>query len=368
MTPEDLQYLRRTLTLARRAAGRTAPNPMVGAVVVREGQVVGEGFHPRAGAPHAEVFALQAAGAHARGGTLYVSLEPCAHYGKTPPCADAVVRSGVRRVVFASLDPNPLVAGAGVAKLQQAGLEVEYGALTAEEQRLNEAWRHWMRTRQPFVTVKLAASLDGKIATRTGESRWITGEASRRDVHRLRAVQDAILTTAATVEADNPALTARVPGGRDPRRVIVDAQARTSPLAQVYAPAAFPPLLVTAVTDDARLAPFRARGVEVLSVPVAPGGVDLAAMMTALGAREILSLLVEAGGQFAAALLAAELAQKLRLYLAPILIGGEAAPSLLGDPGVAALADAPRLTDVRWHRLGDDLRVEGYLPATEAVE
>ncbi|HEY3418173.1 MAG TPA: bifunctional diaminohydroxyphosphoribosylaminopyrimidine deaminase/5-amino-6-(5-phosphoribosylamino)uracil reductase RibD [Armatimonadota bacterium] len=361
ITPEDLRYLRRALRLARRALGATSPNPLVGAVVVRDGLVVGEGYHARAGEPHAEIHALRAAGEQARGATLYLTLEPCSHYGKTPPCADTVVKSGVRRVVFSSLDPNPLVAGAGLAKLRAAGLDVDYGALAAQEEQLNEAWRHWIATRRPFVLVKLAASLDGKIATRTGESQWITGEAARRDVHRLRATQDAILTTATTVLADDPQLTARLPGARHPRRIILDAALRTSPEARVYAPAAPPPLLVTAVQEAARLTPFLARGVEVLTLPAAPGGIDLPALMTALGEREILSLLVEAGGRFADALLQARLVQKFRLYLAPLLIGGRDAPPLLCGEGVARLAEAPRLAEVAWKRIGEDFRIEGRI-------
>jgi len=363
-TTDDLRYLRRCLSLAKRAQGRTSPNPMVGAVVVRNGVVVGEGFHPKAGEPHAEIFALRAAGDQARGATLYVSLEPCSHYGKTPPCADAVAHAGIRRVVFASCDPNPLVAGGGIAKLRQAGIEVEYGALAEDEQRLNEAWRYWMHTTRPFVTLKLAASLDGKITTRTGESKWITGDAARRDVHRLRATQDAILTTSATVIADNPALTARIPGGRDPRRIIIDTRARTSPDALVYAPAAQPPLLITAVTDDARLALFRGRGVETLILPATDGCLDLHAVMTELGARVIASLMIEAGGVFAGALLEADLVQKVRLYLAPLLIGGVTATPVIGGHGSARLVDAPRLDHTTWKRFGDDLRIEGYLSPT----
>lgn len=367
MTPDDLRYLRRTLALARRGRGRTTPNPMVGALVVRDGAVVGEGFHPQAGAPHAEVFALRDAGDAARGATLYVSLEPCCHYGKTPPCVDAILAAGVARVVFASLDPNPRVAGGGLARLRDAGVTVEYGALADDEARLNEAWRHWLATRQPFVTVKLAASLDGKIATRTGASQWITGEAARRDVHRLRDTQDAILTTASTVLADDPALTARLRGARDPRRVVVDARLRTSPDARVYLPAARPPLLATTVTDPARLAPYLARGVEVLSLPAAGERVDLPALLDALGARDVTALLVEAGGAFAAALLEARLVQKVRLYFAPLLIGGCTAVPLLGGLGAATLADAPRLRDLRWTRIGDDMRAEGYVTNPTAV-
>jgi len=336
---------------------------MVGAVVVQDGEIIGEGFHPGAGQPHAEVFALRAAGENARGATLYVSLEPCSHYGRTPPCADAVIRAGIRRVVAASQDPNTLVAGRGLEKLRAAGLAVDCGLLGAEEERLNEAWRHWIATRRPFVTLKLAASLDGKLATRTGDTRWISGDAARRDVHRLRSASDAVLTTAATTLADNPALTARLPGARQPRRVVVDAQLRTRPEQQVYAPGTPPPLLATTIDDPARLAPFRAHGVEVLVLPARNGHVDLPALLAALGEREIVSLLVESGGTFAAAMLDAGGVQKLRMYLAPLLIGGAGAVPAIGGAGVALLADAPRLHDVTWKRFGDDLRVEGYLTA-----
>ncbi len=323
--------------------------------------VIGEGFHPAAGEPHAEIFALRAAGEAARGATMYVSLEPCAHFGRTPPCADALVRAGIRRVVFASFDPNPLVAGQGAARLREAGIAVEAGAYAGEESRLNEAFRWWIVHQQPFVTLKLAASLDGKLATRTGESRWITGEAARRDVHRLRARQDAILTTAATVLADDPALTARIPGGRDPRRIVLDALACTSPEAKVYAPADRPPLLVTAVDDERQLAPFRARGVEILILPARGDCLDLPALLPALGERQITSLMIEAGGTFAAALLEQGLVNKLRFYLAPLLIGGKDATPAIGGAGIAHLSDAPRLREVSWKRIGEDFRVEGYL-------
>lgn len=362
ISPDDARFLRRTLALARRGHGRTSPNPMVGAVVVHDGVVVGEGFHPKAGEPHAEVFALRAAGAAAQGATLYVSLEPCSHFGRTPPCADAVIAAGITRVVFASLDPNPLVAGRGVERLRAAGVAVAHGALAADEARLNEAYRHWIVTRLPFTTLKLAASLDGKVATRTGASQWITGPDARRDVHRLRSQSDAILTTAATVLADDPALTARLPGGRDPQRIVVDARLRTLPSARVYAPASRPPVLATLVTDDARLAPFRAQGVDILTLsPLAEGYPDLAALWRTLGARSIQTLMVECGGTFAAAVIAARLVHKLRLYYGPLLIGGREAYPLLGGTGVANLDEAWRLHGLHCKRLGDDLRIDGYI-------
>lgn len=361
ITTNDLRYLRRTLQLARRALGHTSPNPMVGAVVVKDGRIIGEGFHAKAGGPHAEVVALRAAGDEAYNATLYCSLEPCNHYGKTPPCCDAIIRAGIQRVVFASLDPNPLVAGRGYATLRSAGLTVTYGVLTEEEQRLNEAWRHWLKTNVPFTTLKLAASLDGKIATRVGESRWITGDAARRDVHRLRAIHDAILTSSNTVLADNPSLTARLPGSRNPRRVILDATLRTSPAACVYNPDKQPPLLVTIISDETQLAPFRARGVEVLILPACNGHVDLKILWSALGAREIISLLIEAGGELAAILLEAHLVQKCRWYLAPMLIGGREAIPVIGGPGIDQLSDAIRLQQISYKRLGDDLRLEGFI-------
>lgn len=361
ITTDDIYYLKRTLVLARRGLGRTAPNPAVGAVVVQDGVIVGEGYHPQAGQPHAEIFALRAADEQAQGATVYVSLEPCAHFGKTPPCAEALIAARVARVVFASLDPNPLVAGRGAARLKQAGITVEYGAQSDEEARLNEAWRYWMRTGLPFVTLKLAASLDGRIATSIGESQWITGERARRDVHRLRATQDAILTTADSVLADDPALTARLSRAHNPRRVVVDARLRTSPSARVYDTDARPPLLATLVSDVAALAPYVARGVEPLILAGFDGHVDLSALMVKLGELEVASLLIETGGRFAAALTEAELVNKVRWYVAPLLIGGQAATPALAGQGVAHLADAPRLRDVRWTAVGEDMRVEGYL-------
>ena len=359
-TRDDMQFLRRALTLARRGLGRTSPNPAVGAVVVQQGRVVGEGYHQQAGGPHAEVHALRKAGDNARGATVYVSLEPCAHYAKTPPCTLAVLHAGVQRVVFCSLDPNPLVAGKGMQLLRDAGVSVAYGALAEQEAQLNEAWRYWLRTQRPFVTLKLAASLDGKIATRTGESRWITGEEARRDVHRLRHTQDAILSTATTVLCDDPRLDTRLPRGRDARRVVVDAALRTSPQAAVYRTADRPPLLVTLERNESRLQPFREQGVDVVTLPGEQGHVDLHALMQALGERNILSVMVEAGGAFSAALLHAGLVKKLRLYFAPMLIGGCDAPTFYSGEGVQHLSEALRLHNIRYTHIGNDIRLEGY--------
>ncbi len=356
----DRKYLKRAVVLAARAHGHTAPNPMVGAVIVRDGVVVGEGYHHKAGDPHAEVLALRAAGDKAHGATIYVSLEPCSHYGRTPPCCAALPPAGITRVVFCSLDPNPKVAGRGADYLFEAGLTVEHGAFKQEEARLNEAWRHWMFKHRPFVTVKLASTLDGRIATRTGESNWITGAAARRDVHRLRATQDAILTTASTVIADDPELTARLPNAQQPRRVVLDTHLRTLPDARVYAPATRPPLLFTAVEDEARLAPFCARGAEIVQVPTDGDALCLHTVMDALGARDILALMTECGGTMAAALIRHGLAHKLRLYQAPKLIGGDGLP-VLGGLGVTGMDEVLMLTDMRVKMIGGDMRLEGYL-------
>lgn len=356
----DVQYLRRALTLAERAHGHTAPNPMVGAVIVRDGVVVGEGYHHKAGEPHAEVLALRAAGTQAHGATIYVSLEPCSHQGRTPPCCVALPPAGIVRVVFCSLDPNPKVAGRGAEYLRTAGLIVEHGALAEREEQLNEAWRYWIATRRPFITVKLASTLDGRIATATGESKWITGTAARRDVHRLRATQDAIFTTANTVIADDPELTARLPDAHQPRRVVLDTYLRTNPTARVYAPAERPPLLYTAVLDEAKLAPFRVRGVEVVSVPADAAGLSLSAVMENLGQREVLALMTECGGTLAAALIRQQLAHKLRLYQAPKLIGGDGLP-VLGGLGVEGMDEVLTLKNLHMKRVGEDWRLEGYL-------
>ena len=357
---QDKRMLLHALALARRGLGRTAPNPTVGAVVVREGVVVGEGYHQQAGGPHAEIFALQAAGEKAQGATVYITLEPCAHYGKTPPCAEALVQAGVARVVFASFDPNPLVAGKGREILLQAGITVSHGLLASAEARLNEAWRYWLNYNRTFVTVKLAASLDGKIATSSGESRWITGEEARRDVHKLRNRQDAIITTADTVIADDPQLTTRIPGGRDARRVVVDSHLHTSPNAAVYRLAEQSPLLATTIDDEARLQPFRDQGVEIVILSARAGHVDLPALLKALAERDIVSAMVEAGGRFSATLLQAGLVNKFRLYLAPVLIGGSDAPSFFAAEGITQLSAALRLEKLQSKWFGDDIRLEGY--------
>jgi len=350
----------RAIVLARRGLGRTSPNPPVGAVVVRGGRVVGEGWHRRAGGPHAEIVALRRAGARAAGATLYVTLEPCAHFGRTPPCVDAVLAAGVARVVVGAGDPNPRVRGRGLRRLRRAGVRVATGVLAAEA----EAVAGWFRTavarRRPYVLLKLAASADGRIATAAGESRWVSGPRARAAVHRLRDRVDAVMVGAGTVRADDPALTCRLRGGRDPVRVIVAGRLRVPPGARVFRQRSSAPTLVatTAAAPAARRRVLARAGVEVVVLPGRGGRLRLAALLEALWARGIVSVLLEGGGDLAAAALRERVVDRVLLVLAPVLIGGDGRP-MLGPLGRARLAAAIRLRDVRLARLGPDLLWEG---------
>lgn len=356
----------RALGLAAEGRGATSPNPMVGAVLVKDGEVVGEGFHPRAGEPHAEVFALRAAGERARGATLVVTLEPCCHQGRTGPCTEAVISAGVARVVVAAVDPNPLVAGRGVQRLEDAGLSVVSGVMAAEAERLNEAFNHWILTRRPLVTLKLATSLDGRIAARTGSSRWITGAAARARVHALRAASDAVAVGIGTALADDPLLTARgVPGRWDPPvRVVLDSSLRLPPAARLLDPALPGAVLIAtaAPPGDPRGRALTDAGAELLHLPGERGQVDLRALMAALGGRAgrpVTSLLVEGGGTLAGALVRADLVDKLVLHQAPLLLGGDAVAAV-GPLGLDAPGDAPRLVIDGVARLGDDVELIAY--------
>ncbi|KJS15664.1 MAG: DeoR faimly transcriptional regulator [Peptococcaceae bacterium BRH_c4b] len=353
------------LELAARATGRTSPNPMVGAVLVKDGKIVGSGYHHRAGTPHAEVHALREAGGKARGATLYVTLEPCCHHGRTGPCTEAVIEAGVTRVVAAMTDPNPLVAGRGLDKLREAGIEAESGLLEKEARRLNEVFIKYITVRQPFVVLKAAMSLDGKIATRTGDSQWITGIESREYVHHLRDHYDAIMVGINTVLADNPSLTTRLPGGggRDPVRIVLDSAARTPPEARVLrveSPA--PTIIVTTTAAPAeRLAVLEDAGARIITVDGDGGRVDLRVLMKKLAAMEICSVLVEGGGQVHASVLAAGVADKVIWFIAPKLIGGASAPGPVGGQGVERLAEAVSIRRVNVTRFGEDICVEGYI-------
>ncbi len=364
-TQEDRQYMALAFRLAARGAGYTSPNPMVGAVVVRDGRIVGQGYHRRYGGPHAEVEALLRAGEQARGATLYVTLEPCNHHGKTPPCTAAVLAAGISRVVIANADPNPRVTGGGAAYLRAQGLQVEMGLLAEVGQKLNEAFFKAVTTGRPWVIAKAAASLDGKIATHTHEAQWITGPKARAWVHRLRHQVDAIIVGIGTVLADNPQLTTRLPRGqgRDPVRLILDSRLRLPLDAQVLHVKSAAPTWV-ACTDMAspeKRAALQDQGAEVLVLPARDGKVDLEALLTVLGQRRLQSLLVEGGAEIHGAFFDAGLIDKVHLFLAPKIIGGRQAPGILGGRGITHLANAPLVRGMTIRRLGPDLLISGYL-------
>ncbi len=371
----ETRFMQEALRMARRGLGHTSPNPMVGAVVVKNGQIVGRGYHRRAGGPHAEVGALSQAGEQAHGADLYVTLEPCCHFGRTPPCAEAIIAAGIKRVFAAWQDPNPQVNGKGLARLREAGIEVHIGLfatanlpsarLEAQAKELNEAHHKFITTGLPLVTLKLACSLDGKIATRAGESRWITGEQARRFVHRLRAGHDAILVGAQTVLQDDPELTVRHCKGKHPRRIVVDSRGRISPAARILCACNPPPIVATtSLAPEEKREALAQTGAEVLVLPEREGKVSLEALLQALGERKITSLLVEGGGKLAAGLLEANLVDKAWFIIAPVIIGGETAPTAVAGRGIEHLAEAWRLQRVQVKRLGEDVAIGGYLPGS----
>lgn len=363
MRVTDEDYMREALRIARYAEGRTSPNPLVGAVIVRDGRIIAEGWHRKAGTPHAEIHALRMAGDLARGATLYVTLEPCSHYGRTGPCAKAVAEAGIARVVVAMQDPNPKVAGRGMEMLRAAGVEVCCGVLAAEAVCLNEVFLHWITTGLPFVALKTAMTLDGKIATHTGDSQWITGEASRLRVHELRDRYDAILVGIGTVLHDDPSLTTRLPDrqGKHPLRIVLDSMARTPRTAKLLTDgAALTLIAVTARAPQERVAALRQAGAEVLVCGEGPR-VDARALLKALGEREMSSVFVEGGGRVNASLLAAGFVDKVYAFVAPKLVGGRDALTPVEGTGAERLSDAVTLTGLVAETVGEDVLLTGYV-------
>lgn len=359
----DERYLREALRLARRGLGRTSPNPLVGAVVVNKGEIVGRGYHRRAGTPHAEIHALVAAGKAARGGELYVNLEPCSHEGRTPPCADAIIAAGIRTVVVGMIDPNPLVDGRGVERLRAAGITVRTGVLQAECEALNAAFALFMRQRRPQVTLKSAITLDGHVATRSGHARWVSGPESRRLGHRLRDQHDAILVGSGTVLADDPQLDCREVRGRDPVRVVFDSQLRTpvdARLVTLTATSKAPTWIVTGPRASARKAKeLEAAGAQVLRVPTQRGRVDVAAALALLAERGIVSLLVEGGPTLAGALWQAQLVDRLVTFVAPKLLADPAALPMIAGAACPRMDGAVPLADIALTRAGADIVIRG---------
>ena len=359
----DEQMMARAISLARNGLGRTSPNPLVGAVIVRDGRIVAEGWHRKAGTPHAEIHALNMAGELARGATVYVSLEPCAHYGRTGPCARALVEAGVSRVVVAMTDPNPKVAGKGIAILQEAGIEVTTGVLEQEARQLNEVFLKWMTTGLPFVALKTAMTLDGKIATAAGQSQWITNEASRYETHRLRDIYDGILVGINTALADNPSLTTRLKEyqGRNPVRIVVDSRARLPLTAKLVTDGAA--RTIVAVTEQAsaeRVEALRSAGVEII-VAGSSNHVDMQSLMEQLGAMKISSVLVEGGGSVNFSLLQAGLVDRVYAFIAPKLVGGRDALTPVEGEGFQELDRAVELENIQLRQLGSDVLLTGIV-------
>ncbi len=353
----DRGHMQRALDLAARGRGRTSPNPMVGCVVVRDDRVIGEGFHEKAGAPHAEVNAILAAGDVA-GATLYVSLEPCCFHGKTPPCADLIIERNPARVVVAMEDPNPEVSGHGIAQLRKAGIAVEVGLLKEEARRLNEVFIKYITTRLPFVIAKCGMSLDGKIATRTGDSRWVTGEASRRMVHQLRNEVDAILVGSRTVMLDDPSLTTRLEQGdsKDPVRIVLDAGDYLDSTRRVFHVDSPAPTWVA--VPEGRT--FEGAD-ETMHIPRGQNGLDMALLMRELGARGITSVLIEGGGTTHASAFAAGIVDKVLFFIAPKIVGGREAVSPVEGDGAARMADVVELERMQARPVGDDILIEAYV-------
>ncbi|MGB2982255.1 MAG: bifunctional diaminohydroxyphosphoribosylaminopyrimidine deaminase/5-amino-6-(5-phosphoribosylamino)uracil reductase RibD [Candidatus Bipolaricaulia bacterium] len=355
----DVEAMRLALELAQIGEGDVNPNPLVGCVIVKEERIVGRGYHRHFGGPHAEVFALDEAGDDARDATLFVTLEPCCHHGKTPPCTDRIIDAGVARVVFAVRDPNPAVNGNGAAALIAAGIDAEEGVLREEAAMLNEIFFTFAGKGRPFVLLKAAISLDGNIATRSGDSKWISGEASRTEAHRLRRRFASILIGVSTLVADDPELSVRRVPGRDPVPIVLDPHGRTPDDARLLAREPFP-IIVTSEMTPSRERALASLGARIWRLALDGGRLALPLLLNQLTEAGIDSVLVEGGGETAAAFLEADLVDKLILFIAPILIGGRESVSAIGGQGADRIADAWRLHDVSVRRLADDICVTGY--------
>jgi len=360
--PLDTHFMKEVLKEARKGLGNTSPNPMVGALIVKDGKILARGYHRRAGAPHAEADALSKLGGRSEGAALYVNLEPCNHYGRTPPCTEAILAAGIARVVIAMKDPNPDVKGGGCAYLRAKGLDITEGVLEKEARQLNEVFIKYSKTKKPFVTLKSAITLDGWCATSSGHSKWVTNERSRAYVHRLRAFSDAVLVGVGTVIADDPQLTVRAVKGRNPLRIVVDTSLRTPYDARVVRDISDSGTLIAVGpgVKAERLIKMTGRGVEVIRCPEADGRIDLAALLERLGKMSVTSLLVEGGAEIAGAFLRGRLVDKLVVFLAAkLLAGGDGLP-MAGGPGALSMDRCLRVADVRVKNMGGDIMITGY--------
>lgn len=358
-----MDHMKRALSLAQQALGNCSPNPTVGAVLIKEGQVVGEGFTQPPGQPHAEIVALHQAGSRAQGATLYVTLEPCCHHGRTPPCTSRIIQAGVSEVRFALLDPDPRVNGKGGKELEQAGVRVIVGEDEEEARKLNEAYFTYTQTHLPYVVAKYAASMDGKIATREGNARWITSAAARRRSNELRGISDAVAVGIGTILADDPQLTVRddkdVPNMRQPLRIVIDSVGRTPTTARLLQEPG-EVIIVGAHIPPRRAKALRQAGAELIELPAEDGSVNLKALLTQLGKRDITSLLIEGGGALLGSFFDQGLIDKTIAFIAPIIIGGANAVPAVAGTGSASIAQAMRLRNVTVEHIGEDLMVVGY--------
>lgn len=364
-TKNDQTYMQMALALAARGRGRTSPNPMVGAVVVNNGSVVGRGFHARAGEAHAEIVAMREAGELNKGATLYITLEPCSHVGKTPPCADAVIEAGVKRVVAAMQDPNPLVQGKGFARLRAAGIEVEVGCMEQEARRLNEFFITYHELHRPFITIKWAMSLCGRTAHDSGESKWISNKFSREHGHRLRSQHDAVMVGIGTVLADDPMLNVRLPNysGPQPKRIVIDGDLSIPTRARLLRERAGSEIILftTPFAKPELVRHFESEGCRVVIIPSRRRIIDMRQIMTEMANLGIQSALVEGGRQIHTSLLSKGLADKVVVFMSPKIIGGQLLRAPVEDLGLPSIANALQLREVKWQNFGDDICMEGYL-------
>lgn len=367
--PDDKTFMQRALTLAAKGKGRTSPNPMVGAVIVKNNKIIASGYHKKAGTPHAEIRALKKAGAKAGGATLYVNLEPCCHTEKkTPPCTRAIIKAGIKKVVTAMIDPNPKVSGRGIRELQNAGIETRAGIMRTEAERLNEEFIKFITKKEPFVILKIAQSLDGKIATAKGESKWITGEDARKYVHKLRNEVDAVLVGIGTVKKDNPSLTCRIKGGRNPFRVIVDSALRLPLNAKVLKHKDGKTIIAT-ISPKKFLADYqkkisllRNRGVQILITKKDKNGmVNLKSLMKELAKLDISSVMIEGGSAINASALSSGIVDKIMMFTASKIIGGTDAVPSFGGKSLSVLSAAKTLRNTSIKSIGNDILIEGYV-------
>lgn len=358
----DKEYMQKALSLAKMGQGFVSPNPLVGAVIVKNGKIIGQGYHQKYGDLHAERKALESCVESPKNATIYVNLEPCCHFGKTPPCCDAIIKSGIKRVVVSTLDPNPLVSGKGIEALKNAGIEVVVKVLEQDGAKLNEVFFHYIKTKTPFVVMKFAMTLDGKIATNTGKSKWITEEKARENVHKDRTKYSAIMVGVQTVIADNPMLTSRIKNGKNPIRIICDTNLRTPVNSQIVKTAKqIRTIIATSNTDEKLKEKYTKNGCEIIEVPQKDTGIDLQILMQKLGALQIDSVLLEGGCTLNFSALDSKIVNKVQAYVSPKIFGGECAKTPVGGVGFSSPDNCIKIIDKKIEFFDDDILIEGQV-------